>query len=747
MQEIPTARAKRPFRAARDEAGVPHVLAPSWSDALYGLGYLHALDRGTQLLFARSVALGRAAEQIADRTELVETDLFFRRIGLHLRLQEEFQELRADWREQISIYCEGVNAGLSDLGRTWPMWATGYNVCPWDEVSVVLIGRLLSFGGLAVSQLENERIILELIHAGVDELTLRELFHPRLDAVSLDWLKQIHLSNRLSNEAMELLSDLPRLAGSNAWAVHGSRSQTGSALLAADPHLEVNRLPAIWYEVTLSWGDGHYVMGASLPGCPLFSVGRTRNLAWGVTHMKGDVIDFFVEDCRKRNGRWQYRRGTRWRNFQVRQETIVRRGRGAEEHTVFCSDMGPLEENPEHRGEGYHLGVRWVGALPGNAAALGTWLELVHARSVKQAMRIAARCAHPALCWILADREGHIGYQAGGRFPKRPYPYHGLTPFPAWQRSMRWNGWMKLRELPQAYDPPEEFVAAANEEICSRSGWPLVTQPAPDYRKRRIVALLSALAGATVQAMQTMQYDVYSIHAEDLLRIFLAELPEGTLKEQLARWDRCFTPQSTEATLFFRLYIAVMIEMLGHARGVGWRRMLYLCSRAGYSLMILTAADRLLQRPDSPWWRRDGLSRSEMIRRAAERIALRPIVPWAQVNSFHFTDRFFGGHRVGRLLGYDSQKYAMPGCHATIFYGHVLQTATRETTFAPSYHFVTDMASDEAWTNLPGGPSENRFSPWYRSDIPRWLTGQYKRLLPEAARQAHSAENAPQGLA
>ncbi|HEV3025371.1 MAG TPA: penicillin acylase family protein, partial [Pirellulales bacterium] len=60
-----------------------------------------------------------------------------------------------------------------------------------------------------------------------------------------------------------------------------------------------------------------------------------------------------------------------------------------------------------------------------------------------------------------------------------------------------------------------------------------------------------------------------------------------------------------------------------------------------------------------------------------------------------------------------------------------LRAATRETTFAPSYHFVTDMGSDEAWTNLPGGPSESWFSRWYKSDIPRWLAGEYKRLAAE----------------
>jgi penicillin amidase len=154
--------------------------------------------------------------------------------------------------------------------------------------------------------------------------------------------------------------------------------------------------------------------------------------------------------------------------------------------------------------------------------------------------------------------------------------------------------------------------------------------------------------------------------------------------------------------------------------------MLYLCSRSGYSIMVLTCTDRLLQKEHSLWWKdRD---KGDLIRRAAERLNGEPTEPWGKTNSFHFTNRFIGSERVGRALGFHSGELPMPGCHATPFQGHLLVTARRETTFAPSYHFVTDLSTDEAWTNLPGGPSESRFSPYYRSDIPLWREGRYKRL-------------------
>ena len=195
-------------------------------------------------------------------------------------------------------------------------------------------------------------------------------------------------------------------------------------------------------------------------------------------------------------------------------------------------------------------------------------------------------------------------------------------------------------------------------------------------------------------------------------------------------YDRCtlmkFCPSFSKISLIF---CNVMMEVLGFEKGVGWRRMLYLCTRAGYSQMLLTTADRVLSKDQSYWWH--GREKSEIIRKATEKLEGKPVKPWSQVNYFHFADRFFGNHQVGHMLGFNSRRYPMPGCHATPFQGHVLQTATRETTFAPSYHFVTDLGTDTAWTNLPGGPSENRFSRYYKNDIQRWFSGKYKELKPK----------------
>ncbi|MCA9239899.1 MAG: penicillin acylase family protein, partial [Planctomycetales bacterium] len=736
MEPLKPKNARYEFLAHRDSSGVPHVRASSWRHALYALGYLHAVDRPTQLYFARAVASGVASERIANKPELREMDLFLRRAGIHLNLAREAKLLPPGAQQQIEWYCRGVNDGMLEstsgwLGRSLPMWVTGFRPMPWDVESVMLIGNLLSFAGLAVGAQEAERQMLELIQLGIHDDRLRELFSPYLDGIDFEPLREINITRRLSDEALEVLADLPRLAGSNAWAVSPARSATGGALLASDPHLEVNRLPAIWYEAVLRWGDGaehetHYAMGATLPGCPLMAVGRTRRLSWGVTYMHADTSDYFIEDCRPggQTG-WQYRRGEdQWCDFELRKETFKPKGEDPFELDVYENDLGTLTATPEQPGK--YLSASWIGSQPGGGRAIATWLDVIAATSAQQAMDIVRDTPHPSLVWVFADSQGHIGSQASGWLPRRKPNNAGFVPLAAWDESNHWLGVVPSELLPRQYDPPIGFVASANEELYRTDGPPLHAFGLADYRKRRIVQRLTELPHATVKDMCDLQYDVVSLQADDLLPVLLAHVGDCPLKQRLEKWDRRYNLESTEATLFMHFYRHVLLEIFGHEEGIGWRRTFYLTTRLGFSRMVLTAADRALRRVTSSWWRQR--DKGEMIRRAAERASAEPEQTWAEVNRFHFVNRFFGSSVTGRLLGIRATETVMPGNHATPFQGHLLQTATRESTFAPSYHFVTDMSTDAALTNLPGGPSENAFSKWYQSDIEHWMSGRYKTL-------------------
>jgi len=730
MEKIATPSARVEFTAARDDAGIAHITTDSWEGALYALGYLHAIDRPTQILFSSAVAAGEASERIANQPELFETDRFFRRAGLHLHLEREIDALDDATLQQLERYCEGVNDGLQDAGRSLPMWITGFQSRPWHPTSVLLIGNMLSFAGLAIAAQENERLLIELIQTGVRDDLLRELMSPYLDGVDFAPIHEVRIEQRLSDEALEMLADLPRLAGSNAWAVGPRRSATGHALLAADPHLEVNRLPAIWYEVALHWGDNQYAMGATLPGCPLMAVGRSADLAWGVTYLHADSSDFFIEDCRKGGtAGWQYRRGESWHDFHIREEVIGRKGTHPEILHVFENAQGTLRWDLTDQEPGKYLSAKWVGNEPGFGKSIHSWLGVMHCGSVAEGMDFVRENPHPTLVWVFADRAGHIGRQASGWIPARGGEEIGLAPTPAWNENLHWRGRRSNDVMPSLYDPPEGYLASANEDLDRAGEHFIHSHGLFDYRKQRIAERLHRLNRATVEDMQRLQYDVKSLQAKRLLRKLVWYLPDGPFKQQLAAWDCRYEPESTTATLFQHFYRHVLLEIFGHEEGIGWRRMFFLCTRMGYSSMVLAAIDQLLCRENSLWWaKRD---KGTMIRLAAERAAAEAVRPWGEVNSFHFANRFFEKSRIGRLLGFHSDVMPLAGCQATPFQGHLLTTATRESTFAPSYHFVTDLGTHEAWTNLPGGASESRFSKWYRNDIARWAGGHYRLLIPK----------------
>ncbi len=76
--------------------------------------------------------------------------------------------------------------------------------------------------------------------------------------------------------------------------VHGTRSATGTPLLANDPHMPL-LLPNLWHVAHLV-APGLEVIGATIPGVPGVWVGHNPRVAWGLTNAALDVQDLFVEE-------------------------------------------------------------------------------------------------------------------------------------------------------------------------------------------------------------------------------------------------------------------------------------------------------------------------------------------------------------------------------------------------------------------------------------------------------------------
>ncbi|MDJ0835007.1 MAG: penicillin acylase family protein [Acidobacteriota bacterium] len=701
----------------RDENGVPHVKAETVADLFWGQGYVHARDRGLQILMMRILGQGRVCELLDDSETSLGIDLFFRRMNWNRKADAQVNKLSNHYKSYLAHYCDGINAALSRKAP-WELRLLGYKAEPWEAADTILLARMLGYLTLSQSQAQIERLLVEMVQAGVDREKLEALFPDLLGDLDMELLKKVKLQERIVPPEVLWETAAPRLLASNNWVVSGSRTASGKPILANDPHLEVNRLPAVWCELVLEHGE-HFAMGGTMPGLPGILVGRTDHLAWGATYTFMDAVDSWVEDCRD----GMYRRGEVWNDFDTRTETIVRKRNPNHKVTFYENEHGTLDGDPNEAG--YYLTTRWSGAQAG-ARSMECILGMLEAHTAEQAVQLLGSI-ETSWNWVIADREGDIAYQMSGLMPRRRKGANGLVPLPGWEPANDWHGYVPFEELPRVFNPEEGFFVTANNDLNRYGKVDPINMPMADYRARRVKDLLTVDRALNLDDMFRFHYDVYSLQAERFMEVLGPLLPDNTAGKILGEWDLCYGADSQGAWLFERFYRQLYGDVFG-AHGFGGDVERYLSQETGIFVGFYVNFDRVLLAETSPWF--GDKTRDEVFRKAAE-TALN-VVPetWGEQNRFMLSHMLFGG-KLPRFLGFDRGPVTGIGSRATVHQGQIYRSAGRVTTFFASLRLVTDLAHPELYTNIAGGPSDRRFSRWYCSDLKNWLEGHYKTLSPE----------------
>ena len=696
----------------RDEHGVVHITASDLPGAHWGIGYAHALDRGLQMCLMRLLGQGRAAECLDGSEATVEVDRFSRRMNWSGHMDDQLAALTPQTRTLLSDYCAGVNAHLTRK-RRWEFRLLGYTPAPWTISDCLLIARMTGYLTLAQSQAEIERLFVELVQAGVCDEKLAALFPGCLDGFQRSLLDGVTLHERIVPEALRWLSPAPRMMASNNWVVAASHSRTGHALLSNDPHLEVNRLPNVWVEQVIELPDDT-VLTANMPGIPAALVGRKRALSWGATYTFMDAVDSWVEDCRD----GCFRREDRWEPFTARKERIdVKKGSPVE--VIFYDNLhGTLDGDPHQPGR--YLTTRWAPSDSG-AASLNAAVAMWQAQTVEEGMAVLGQI-ESAWNWVLADTTGRIGYQMSGRCPIRHPDVTGFTPMPGWDPAYDWQGFAEPDDLPRQLDPPAGFIVTANQDLNHLGRIRPINMPMGDYRARRIADLLAA-APCDLETFRRIQMDTYSLQAEEMMSMLRPLVPAGADWAALREWDLHYTPDSLGARLFEAFYRELLVEMFAPG-GIGEPVLRHLIDATGVFIDFYQNFDRLLCDPASPWL--DGRTLEAVYRAALARVTPDG-QPWQTDNAFTMTNILFGG-KLPSWLGFDHGPIPLRGGRATPHQGQIYRSGERMTSFAPSLRIVADMGEDTLHTAMAGGPSDQRLSRWYVSEVARWLAGEHKIL-------------------
>ena len=550
--------AKGPIEVRRDAQGVPYVYAGSNVDAFFGQGYVHCQDRLWQMEVNRRLSQGRLGE-VFGRAAL-NTDRMARTFGFARIAEEDMKLLDGEMQDYLQAYCDGVNACLKGMGKRLPIEfkLAGFAPAPWTPLDVLAFTRLMTFQ-LSYGwghELARARLYGALGPELAKELDVR--YNPAHPVVLPDGLTFQALDAEGVLGAIKG-PFLHELGGSNAWAVSGSRTDTGKPYLCSDPHLAL-LLPSIWYQIYLEGGDDLRVQGVSIPGMPLVMIGHNRHIGWGVTLAFSDIQDLYVEQF-KDGGSDEYLYGDEWHGAKVVEEEIRLKGeKGAVVERVRITRHGPVISDAlalPYQGAVTHKLSLCSPALRSSTITLG-WYGLDRAKGWDDFVEAQRHVSAPGLNIVYADVHGNIGYRMTGETPIRAKGM-GEFPQPGWTGEYEWVGTVPFEEMPCTLNPVKGVVVSCNNKVVP-DDFPhfMGNIWMNGYRAARVEHLLAQKEVWSLWDFPAIHMDIYCAPGVVFAGHFRGVvLPEGARGQRLGgavklllEWDGYLDSSSVAGTLY-----------------------------------------------------------------------------------------------------------------------------------------------------------------------------------------------------
>lgn len=631
----------------RDGWGIAHIYASTAHDLFFAQGYTQAQDRWWQMEFNRHIGSGAIEELIGKQDDVLGTDMFIRTVGWRPAAERDWEALDESVRAVVQAFTDGVNAYITsrssdDLALEYRLLGvTGVTIPiePWTPVDTLVWSKVMAWN--LTSTYDRELTRAALIETVGEDMTADftppfpfSLRPTILQPEDFPLTEQSLASGTAADTPRRLLAgnyspnDTAYIGnlganegiGSNNWVATGSMTESGTPLLANDPHLGI-QMPSIWYEIGLHCtpknDDCPYdVVGFALPSSPGVVIGHNADIAWGVTNVGADVQDLYRITVNPDNP-LQYQWDGEWRDMTTREET-VRFGDGEAPitFTVRETHLGPIindNQLDEETGEllGFNnddpVALRWTGL---DLSTLTQSLLLLDKASNWTEFREALSYWDvPSQNFVYADTSGNIGYQMPGRIPYRAADHDGLVPADGSSSAFEWRGFVPFDELPRIYNPERQMIVTANQAVVPPEfydtlnetlGGDVNSQFSYDwsygYRGQRINDLMNELAPLSIDDYQQIHGDNLNINAQEIMpHLATVEFTDDRLTEVrdwLASWNYRNDMNNPQAALYgyftYHLLKDTFADQLPEDISADGHEM--------FSLVLL------MEEPNNPWW-------------------------------------------------------------------------------------------------------------------------------------------------
>ncbi len=515
----------------RDDYGMPHIDGPNDKSVLFGFGYCQAEDYFWQIEDSYVMGLGRYCELYG--RQFLSKDMRNRAFEIPQRSKEDYDKLEPLPREAGAAFAAGINYFLETHPATRPRLLA--RIEPW---------YLLAFARAAT---------LELVGGHMH--------------VSADKIPSNYHEQKLDAEARSS-------TGSNAWAIAGSKTRSGKAMLFINPHQPYYGFGQ-FYEAHLRSGDGWNFSGASFFGTPVPVLGHNEHCGWGLTTNEPNVGSSWRETFDNPDDPLAYRYGEGYRKAVEWKDTIkVKQGNRFE--TVDCTfrktHHGPIVQKVSD--------TEYVSAQVAKlyeAVLSRQSRRMIRATNIAEFREAMGMLELPLFNTVYADDHGDIYYLYNGIIPKRDPSFDWTKPVDGSDTRTEWQGIHTIDDLPQVLNPAAGYVQNCNSTpytTTDEAGPAIGDYPSymvedryDDKRRAKISRLLLREAhDLTLERLQELAFDSTIYWALSELPHYRAELarlrgsnPElaSQVKPYLAHlldWDCRGSVDSTQATLCIAWY-------------------------------------------------------------------------------------------------------------------------------------------------------------------------------------------------
>jgi len=547
----------------RDEYGIPRIKAESEIDAFFAQGFVTAQDRLWHMEYDRRRGSGRWAEAVGEQA--VPQDTLMRRFRLEASAKSDYQVMDPHTKGVFDAYAAGVNAFIESGGALPVEYRiTGLDPEPWQPWDGLIAYKVRHiFMGVFESKIWRARMVREMgpeaagrLFPGFEPGHLMILPPGSISPGPLD----VGLKELAEGAAgLNYLSELD--SGSNSWILSGAETATGKPILAGDSHRALDT-PSAYYQNQVACPDFD-VVGLSFPGVPGFPhFGHNGKVSWSVTHTAADYQDLYVEQF-KEDEPHKYLYKDQWLEADTYDETIKVWGGDDVKIQVTVTQHGPVIGGDPVQGSG--LAFKYTATEEASTWPSILW-NMLRAENCRQLVDSMRGWVDPCNNLLFADIHGDMGYLCRGRIPIRSR-INGWLPVPGWTGEHEWKGDIPFDELPLSINPPEGYIATANNRpVGNDYPYYIAIDFTPEFRVKRVTEGLKSLNRPTAADMAQVHAQKVSIPALAYLSVIKQVVPKDDVsaaaKDRLLAWNGEMDAGRVEPTIYSAMRDALLKEVL-----------------------------------------------------------------------------------------------------------------------------------------------------------------------------------------